>query len=531
VSPSDLASDGRSPDDATSSAVAASEVDPSSRARGRRRGNRRRPPRWPILLVVVGAVVAAGVYQNRDTSTASSSSATRSAAAFASVGVPPSDAVSTSWFCAEGTSNDGGRADETILVGNVSTTEVKATITVMPGGDGKPVSREISVAPGDEEQVKVASILATPEPGVVVEVVGGRAVVSHSIEHDGDFAVEPCSRTTSTSWYFAAGTTVKGSQHFLVLFNPFGDDAIADVRFLTDTGVQQPDDVQGLVIPRRSRVSIAVHDLVPRQERVAAEVHLRAGRVVAERDQIFDGTPPDTGPTRQGIALSLGATSPAREWVIPAGSSANGATNTVAVANYSVLDTEAEVAVLLPDGQTANPQSVQIPSRQVVSVDFTNRVPADSPYSLVVRSRSAEGDTEPVVAESLSWWPASSSSTGVASTLGPPRAAMRWVVLLPDVDADALLSVANVGTKPVTASLLPADQVDRKVGPTSEPERAVAPNSVASFTVANLRTNHGVLVITAEHPISVGLTVLGAAGASTSAAFPDYKYTGPSTSP
>jgi hypothetical protein len=476
--------------------------------------------------VVVGAVVAAAVYQNHDSTTPSAASPTRSAAAFASVAVPPSDAVSTSWFCADGTSNDGGRADETILVGNVSKNEVKAVVTVMPGGDAKPVSRDVTVAPGDEQQVKVASILATPEPGVVVEVVGGRAVVSHSLEHAGDLAVEPCSRTTATSWYFAAGATVKGSQHFLVLFNPFGDDAIADVRFLTDTGVQQPDDVQGLVIPRRSRVSVAVHDLVPRQERIATEVHLRAGRVVAERDQIFDGTPPDSGPTRQGIAVSLGTPDPARQSVIPAGSSANGGTSTVAVANFSSLDTEAEVAVLLPDGRTASPQSVKIPSRQVANVDFSNRVPVDSQYSVVVRSRSAEGDTEPVVAESLSWWPASSSSTGVASTLGSQKAARRWVVVLPDVDADAVLTVADVGAAPVTASLLPADQTDTAVGPTSQPELAVAPNSIAGFTVRGLRTHRGTLVVTADHPVYVGLTVLGAAGASTSAAFPDYEYAG-----
>ncbi|MFN8026708.1 MAG: DUF5719 family protein, partial [Acidimicrobiia bacterium] len=324
----------------------------------------------------------------------------------------------------------------------------------------------------------------------------------------------------------ASGTTVKGSQHYLVLFNPFGDDAIADVSFLTDTGVQQPDDVQGLVIPRRSRVTIAVHDLVPRQVDVAAEVHLRAGRVVAERDQIFDGTTPDAGPTRQGIAVSLGATAPARQWVIPAGTSANGGTASVAVANYAAVDTEVEVSVLLPDGRTASPQSVKVPSRQVVAVDFTNRVPVDSPYSLVVRARSAEGTTEPVVAESLAWWSAASSSTGVASTLGPVKPAKRWVVLLPDVDADATITVANTGTKPVTASLLAADQIDRSVGPVSEPERAVAPNSMSTFEVPNLRTSRGTLVVTADHPVFVGLTVLGDAGASTSAAFPDYEYTG-----
>jgi hypothetical protein len=139
------------------------------------------------------------------------------------------------------------------------------------------------------------------------------------------------------------------------------------------------------------------------------------------------------------------------------------------------VDTEAEVAVLLPDGGTAAPQSVQVPSRGVVAVDLTGRIPRDSAYSVVVRSRTAEGATEPVVAETLTWWPESSSTTAVASTVAPVRAARRWVVALPDVDADALLTVVDLGGRPVTATLLPAGQVDRDVGPTSEPELAVAP--------------------------------------------------------
>ena len=172
------------------------------------------------------------------------------------------------------------------------------------------------------------------------------------------------------------------------------------------------------------------------------------------------------------------------------------------------------------------PQSVSVPSRGVVAVDLTERVPVDSEYAVVVRSRSAEGDTAPVVAETLSWWPPSSASTAVASTLAPVRAARRWVVVLPDVDADALLTVANLGSQPVTAALLPADQVDRSVGPTSEPELAVGPNAVNSFRVTNLRTRSGTLVITTDHPVFVGLTIIGPAGVSTSAAVPDLEYRG-----
>ena len=100
---------------------------------------------------------------------------------------------------------------------------------------------------------------------MVVETVGGAAAVSHVLEHGGDVGVESCTRTAAPDWYFASGTTVDSSQQDLVLFNPFGDDAIVDVTFLTDAGVQEPDGLQALVIPRRSRVTIPVQDSVLRQ--------------------------------------------------------------------------------------------------------------------------------------------------------------------------------------------------------------------------------------------------------------------------
>ena len=70
----------------------------------------------------------------------------------------------------------------------------------------------------------------------------------------------------------AAGTTVRAAQHYLALFNPFGDDAILDIAFLTDTGVQQIDRLQGFVVPRRSRVTVPVHQLLERQNLVAVEI-------------------------------------------------------------------------------------------------------------------------------------------------------------------------------------------------------------------------------------------------------------------
>ncbi len=69
-------------------------------------------------------------------------------------------------------------------------------------------------------------------------------------------------------WHFAAGTTVQGAQLWLALFNPFADDAIVDIGFLTNTGPFAPGELQGFVVPGHSRVTVPVHDQARRDELV-----------------------------------------------------------------------------------------------------------------------------------------------------------------------------------------------------------------------------------------------------------------------
>lgn len=483
--------------------------------------------RGPVLFALAVVLAAAIVYDGSEST--SRASATRAGAIAASPAVPPADALSTSWYCTEGTSTADGRADETILVASVADTRVDATITVMPGGVAAPVARTVHLAPRAEARVRVADLVETPEPAVVVEVVGGQAVVSHQLDAGspstgGDIATEPCARGASSDWYFASGTTLKGAQQFLVLFNPFGDDAIVDVTFVTDDGVQEPDALQALVVSRRSRVTIPVHDAVPRQRDVAIHVHARAGRVVAERSQLFDGTASDGEIVRDGIALSLGAEAPRHEWYFPYGSTSDGAGGVIGVANFGASSTTVEVNVVLDGEETLAAQSVAIPARGVATVDVSTHVPAGSQYAVAVIARDTEGRAGPVVAELLEWWPSASASTGAATTLGSTRLARRWVIALPAANVDGVITVLNPGSRRLTAALLVFDAGDT-TAPPSEPERAVEAGRFAVFDLAALDAGGDhVLVVTSDRPVAVGITYTGPDSASTTAAVPDYAY-------
>jgi hypothetical protein len=202
-------------------------------------------------------------------------------------------------------------------------------------------------------------------------------------------------------------------------------------------------------------------------------------------------------------------------WNIAAGTRRDGGTASLALANFTGRDATVAVDVILAGDQSLARQNVAIPARGVVAVDVTARVPLDTDYAVQVTSPGG-AKAVPVVAELLASWPSGASITGVASTLGSVDPAPRWIVPAPAAatGADGYVTVLNPGHRAVSARLRRAD------GGTTE--RSVAPGKVVVLHVADIGAESGALVVTADHPVVVGLTVLGSVGASTSAAIPDY---------
>ncbi len=110
------------------------------------------------------------------------------------------------------------------------------------------------------------------------------------------------------------------------------------------------------------------------------------------------------------------------------------------------------------------------------------------------------------------------------ATLGSTRLARRWVIALPAADVDGVITALNPGAQPLTAALLVFDAGDT-TGPPSEPERAVDAGRFAVFDLAELDAGGDhVLVVTSDHPVVVAITYTGGAGASITAAVPDYAH-------
>ncbi len=383
----------------------------------------------------------------------------------------------------------------------------------MQGPNQVPKAKTVDVAPGALTSLRVADILAIAEPGVLVEVTGGRAIVTHSVAGTGDSGFGPCARDAAPQWHFAAGTTVKGAQLFLALFNPFAEDAIVDIDFLTNSGPLAPDDLQGFVVPAHSRVTVPVQDHARRDDLVATEVSARRGRVVAEQSQTLDGTD-----GRTGLALSLGSPQLATHWEFANASIAAGRTQTMVIANPASVPTTATVRTRL-DGGVLEPESVNLPAQTAVSVDLGRRVPPGVGFSVAIESRT------PVVAESLVavQSPKAATLRGIATSIGTAHFARRWVDAPARATSSSQDSVAvlNPGRASVTFRLSVV-RAGRTTVPSTTARVTLAPGkrTVIDLGVLKVPTD-AYVVVDASGPVVVERESAAMPGITVAAAVPD----------
>jgi hypothetical protein len=327
----------------------------------------------------------------------------------------------------------------------------------------------------------------------------------------GDVAIGPCARDAGPDWYFAAGTTLRDTQQSVALFNPYGDDAIVDVTFLTDSGVQAPEDFQGLVVPRQSRVTLPVQNEVVRQDHVAIHVHARSGRVVAERSQSFDGS---FG--RFGLEVSLGATAPADEWTLPFGDAQTGTQETVAIANFNLLPASVEVDVLVEGTAVATPQTLQVEGRSVTFVDVGSKAASGTNYTVVVKATRHQ----PVVAETF-FLRNGAGVQGSGTAIGASAPARSWAFALgrTDTASDARVIAYNPGPKPVTVELRAYTAGDPN-SPHSAPAIAIPAGDRGEFDLGaqDVRPDQ-VFVVASDGPIVAGRELV-AGGVSISIGIP-----------
>jgi len=383
--------------------------------------------------------------------------------------VAPTDALSSSWFCAGATDQPKSPAPGSLLITNVGHRSVTADIHLVASQGGSRTDT-VTVAPDRRATVAETVPHGTPWVGATVDIDGGAATVEQRLAGPLGTVSEPCATAGATSWYFPTGATLINERDVVTLLNPYPDPAIASLTFTTNEGVEQPNAFQSLVVPANGMIAVDLRSHLRRRTHIATSVSVQTGRVVAWQTTITSHPPkrtpylgttaarrPNADPASPvfGLTESLGAASTSTSWYWPQGSTASGLGEQYTIYNPGTHTARVSLAVALQQG-TAEPFTISVGPDEVVPITAAGqaRIPAGSVYGVSLTSTNGVGV---VAARSVAAQaPAPIRGTGV--TTGATAPATRWLIGGGDVTKtlDQQLTVSDPTATPatVTASLI-----------------------------------------------------------------------------
>lgn len=404
--------------------------------------------RWPILFVLMGTLAAGLAYDRAVEMPVAAASAIDPVVINPSITDPPK--LDGAWYCPVGSSESGGFADHQVNISNLSDEQAVANLSIVTQ-DGPGPGRRIVLAPKSTERVKLSDSVSAEAAGAVVEMTGGRGVVGHSVSTAQGVTEGPCATNASSTWYFAAGRTIRDSTQYLALMNPFPETAVFDVEFQAVGRSREPGPLQGAFVEPRSVRIIEVGGFVSREEDLATKITTNRGRLVVERLQVLDG---ELGPS--GASLQLGVSTPAPSWIFTAGRVHESGDDLLTIFNPYEPDPDAVVAAVRDDNQEEQREGFL-----TVAVNLWPSNPTDlSSYSVVTIEREVRPGTFVTVdlraqAERFEFPLPYELGVSVTSTEGLPIVAERWQYSQ-RLQVDAL--GAGIGT-PAT-SVDPESEVD-----------------------------------------------------------------------
>ncbi|MEZ5204307.1 MAG: DUF5719 family protein [Acidimicrobiales bacterium] len=495
-------------------------------ARARRRRSRLTPRRW-LPFVALCALVAGAAVVEADTPKLAPEQLDRSLDVATLATVTAADALSTAWYCSGGTASGDGIAELSVVLANDAPEGATAEITFFADdADAAAQPRVVDVPAHGRARLRAGEIVDADWVGALVEVRGGRVAVDREVTGPLGFDASSCSTVAADDWFVASGATVRGAEQYLSIFNPFPDTASVDVTFTTDTGRRAPRELQGLSVPGQSVRVVVVGELVTDRATFAARVRARLGRVVVDRVQTYDGTGDAittgsgdtevTTPPPKGLVSVAASPLRADRWVIPSARVGEGIRTQVAI--YNPSSEAAEVDVVLhyqePDRHVElAPVELTVRAGRQAVVDLNSIAGIEPDTDLWIDVQSLEG--QPVVAERVSSFGDPSPRVGVATALGSPVVASRWMVTQAGSTQTRTgsVQVANPGPTDAKVRIFVLERNDRRELTTADVTIAAGDRRAIDLEGAGAAAT---VVVEADAPVVVGssLVMLDGAGIS-----------------
>jgi hypothetical protein len=355
--------------------------------------------------------------------------------------VPQEQATAGTWYCP---AVAGEEEPAVLTVAAADLTATTATV-VRHTAEGPVADEAVEVAPGEPFEL----VLDGGQASVPVSVRwrGGPAVVGWRVEGP-DSAGAPCEPAPSPTWYVTGFQTNAASQSILHLLNPFAQDAVARLEFLTPEGRVALVATDSILVPAGQHLGVDLNLHQPELADLGVMVEVLSGRMVAQGETRFAPTAGTPAPT--GRALLPASPAPATEWHFGWSRAGPDARSWLVLANPGQREAAIELRVSdpMPEGESLLGE-VPVPGGSVVRLDLAG-ASAGEEFGIAVTSVNEV----PLLAARLTDQLPEGGRPGVAASLGASADARSWLVVGGGArDRGSTVSLYNPTGETVTVNL------------------------------------------------------------------------------
>lgn len=346
-------------------------------------------------------------------------------------GLAPGPFLSAGWYCPVPPTQGYSSRVATTNLGNSS---VHLRKWAVGGGKTSPfVDSDLGELSRDVAQISSFNVAG----GAAVVEVFGAASASDTLTLAPGAGVggAGCSAQPSDKWLFALGSTARGEDTHLLVLNPFEEEAIVRVRFLTPGGEDVPARLRDYLVPALTQTSIFLAEFFPETERFGMEVSAVRGRVVVARF-----TRVATRDGRRGIHYAVGTRDPSTRWLFAGGEVPASGEEFLSIANPSDREALIQVIFQTKDEQVAPPALAEIalPAGRLLRVKAADYLPRGVQYGSSVTSLNRVG----VVAERESHG-LLGGGKGAEASFGYPSSSGLWILSVGEPGGREELALAN----------------------------------------------------------------------------------------
>jgi len=347
---------------------------------------------------------------------------------------PPGPLTSAGWYC-PAPSGDGLGALLTAVNPGRHTVKLRRLAV----GDGaESASADANLGPSRKTSVALGQF-NSPHALGLIEAFGGAITADVALASPGKgIGTSLCSDQPGDRWLFATGSTTRRQDTYLLVGNPFQEEAVIQVRVMAPDKEMVPTRLKDLVVPALSQVSLFLSDYLLETPSFGMEVTASQGRIVASRYTEFA--------TREGVrgnSLDIGLRQPESSWNFAGGGVPADGEESVVLINPNSKEALLQVIFQTDKAQVAPDKldEVAVPAGRQVRIKVSDFLPRGTLHG--TRVISSNGIQVMAERETIAAVP---GGKGYETVFGASAPARSWVVTVgASAGSGDSLSIVNNG--------------------------------------------------------------------------------------